>query len=174
MNALLVWITQKEAARLSPDFAEALAALAHRGRVDQWQHLLDVADQQRVEKCLVDILEVAKEAVFGERGGFVVERAQSAFYLFIERADVRRQKAVQTKKVALVVGESRPFVQPRRIDQADASERNLQRVLAFCSLRWVFHCVSHQSFRGTRSAWNTNDTTRQLDPKPRPYLWPSN
>src|SRR6202040_2758009 len=103
VDALLVWITQKQAAWLSPDFAEPLAALAHRRRVDQRQHLLDVADQQRVEKCLVDVLEVAKEAVFGERGWFAVKRAQSAFYLFIERANVRRQQAVQTKKIALVV-----------------------------------------------------------------------
>src|SRR5580704_3128921 len=119
-----------------------LAAFAHRRRVDERQHLLDVAHQQGVEKRLVDVLKIAKEAVFGERGGLAVEREHPAFHLLVKRADVWRQQAVQTKKVALVVGESRSFVQPRRIDKADARKRNLHRVLALSTLRVVSHCVS--------------------------------
>ena len=40
--------------------------------------------------------------------------------------------------------------------------------------RSVFHRVSHQLIRGTRSAQNTNDTTRTICSKSRPYFWPSN
>src|SRR5580704_7222720 len=141
-DAVLIRITQKQASRLSPDFAEPLAAFAHRRCVDERQHLLDVAHQQGVEKRLVDVLKIAKEAVFGERGGLAVEREHPAFHLLVKRADVWRQQAVQTKKVALVVGESRSFVQPRRIDKADARKRNLHRVLALSTLRVVSHCVS--------------------------------
>ena len=43
-DAVLVGIAEEQTAWLSPDFAEALAALTYGGRIHQGQHLFDIAD----------------------------------------------------------------------------------------------------------------------------------
>jgi hypothetical protein len=57
-NTIFVGIADEKAARLSPDFAEPLAALAYRGRVDERQQLFHVAHDQCIEKRFVDVLEI--------------------------------------------------------------------------------------------------------------------
>jgi hypothetical protein len=43
-DAVLIWIAEEQTPRLSPNLAEALAALAHGGRINQRQHLFDIAN----------------------------------------------------------------------------------------------------------------------------------
>src|SRR5262249_41906680 len=92
-DAILVWIAQEQAARLSPDLAETLTAFTHSRRVDERQHLLDVTNQERIEKRLVGILKVAKKAVFGERARLLRQRLLAAFDLLLEAPHVRRQQS---------------------------------------------------------------------------------
>jgi uncharacterized protein YhdP len=93
LDAVLVRVAHKEAARLAPDFAEALAAFAHRGRVDDGQQLLGVVRDQRVKERLAVVLQVAHVAVFEERCSPAVQHSLAAFPLVFERADVGRQAA---------------------------------------------------------------------------------
>ena len=59
LDAIVVGVADEEAARLAPDLGEALAALAHRRRVDNGQQFLDVVRDERVEQRLVVVLQVA-------------------------------------------------------------------------------------------------------------------
>src|SRR5262249_37037379 len=71
-DAIFVRIAEEYPARLSPDFAEALAALADRRRVHQGQHMFDVANDEGVEERFVVVLQVAEKGIFVEGGGLVV------------------------------------------------------------------------------------------------------
>src|SRR5271170_2193129 len=57
-DPVLVGIAEEHPARLAPDFAEPLAAFSDCWRIDQWQHLLDIAHQKRVEERLVGVLQI--------------------------------------------------------------------------------------------------------------------
>ena len=46
IDAVTVRIAQKDAARLMPDFAEPLAPLTYRGRVDDRQRLADIVNDE--------------------------------------------------------------------------------------------------------------------------------
>ena len=65
----LLRIADEQSARLAPDLAEALAALAHRRRIDDGQQLFDVVRDQRVEQGLVVVLQVAHQGIFAEGCG---------------------------------------------------------------------------------------------------------
>jgi hypothetical protein len=52
-DAVFVRIAEKDAARLSPYLAEALTAFAYSWRIDERQHLFDIADEQCVEQRFV-------------------------------------------------------------------------------------------------------------------------
>ena len=77
VDAVAVWIAQEQAARLSPNGAETLAALAHGGRVDERQHLFDIAHQQGVEERLVRVLQVAQKSVLLEGRGKSPQRMRA-------------------------------------------------------------------------------------------------
>ena len=113
-------IAQKQAARLAPDFGKALAAFAHRRRVDDGQQLLGVLGDQRIEQRLIAVLQVAHIAVFAEGGGTAVERAFAALALVFQRADVRRQQAVQREGIALRLRECRALVEARIHEQTES------------------------------------------------------
>lgn len=59
-DALAVWVADEQTARVMPVMAELLAALSHRRRVDQRQHLLEIAFDQGVEQRLVGVLQAAQ------------------------------------------------------------------------------------------------------------------
>ena len=122
VHAVAVGIADEETARLAPDFAEALAALAHRGRVHHGQHLFHVVRDERIEERLRAVLQVAHEAVFVERAALGVEGLDAALALLVERADVRRQQSVEREDVALVLSECGAFVQPWVRQQLVAGE----------------------------------------------------
>ena len=83
------------------------------GRVDDGQQLLDVVRDERIEERLIVVLQVAHVRVFAEGGGPAVEDALAAVTLIFERPDVRRQQAVQSEGVALLLGKCRALVEAR-------------------------------------------------------------
>ena len=126
-DAVPVGKTENEAAGLVPDLAEALAALAHGGRIDQRQHLLDIVDQELVEQGLVGILEIAQEGVFLEGRLIAAQRRQAAGRLLLQASDMRRQQAMEIEGVALLLGEGRPLVQHGLVEEIEAGEADLER-----------------------------------------------
>ena len=66
-DPVFIRIAEKQASWLSPNFTESLTPLAHRGGIDEGQHLFNIANHQGVEQGFVRILQVAKKAVFAER-----------------------------------------------------------------------------------------------------------
>src|SRR5262249_46786156 len=107
-DAMAVRKTEEEAAGLVPDLAEALAALADGGRIDQRQHLFDIVDQELVEQGLVRILEIAQKGVLLERRLIAAQRREAPGRLLLQASDMRRQQAMQMEGVALRLGEGRP------------------------------------------------------------------
>src|SRR6202011_1241657 len=96
---------QEQAARLRPDAAEALAALADGRGIDQRQRFREIARDQGIEQRLVCVLHPAQEDVTLEVRLQRVQRVHPAADLVLERADMRRQEAVQPKLVALALAE---------------------------------------------------------------------
>jgi hypothetical protein len=72
-----------------------------------------VVGDERVEKRLVVVLQIAHEGVFAEGRRLVVEGLLAAFALILEGADVGRQQAVKGKGGALFFGECGAFIEPR-------------------------------------------------------------
>ena len=126
----LVGVAQEDAARLAPDFAEALAAFADRRRIDQRQHVLRVPRDQRVEQRLVHVLQIAQEGrsarnrIPGAR-----KRLQPPGHLLLQRADMRRQQAVQVERVALALGERRALVQKGLAQEVEPGQIDFNRIL---------------------------------------------
>ena len=83
-------IAEKETSRLTPDFAEALAAFPHRRGVDQRQHLFDIPRQQRVEKGLIGVLELTQKCVLLESRRQPLQRSQTPFELVFYNPDMGR------------------------------------------------------------------------------------
>jgi hypothetical protein len=71
--------------------------LADGRRVDQRHHLLDVIDDEPVEKHLVAVLEVGEVDVLLERIGLAADGREAALHLLFEREDPRRQQAAQSR-----------------------------------------------------------------------------
>ena len=91
IDTIFIRIAEKQASRLSPYLTKALAALTHGRRVYQRKHLFDIADQERIEKRFICILEIAEQAVFSEGSRLVRECLRAALNLFIESPYMRRQ-----------------------------------------------------------------------------------
>jgi hypothetical protein len=125
---------EEQTSRLSPYFAEALAALTHGRRVHQGEHLVDIAHQERIEKRFVCILQVAEKAVFGEGSRLIRESLLAAPDLFVKSPDVRRQETVQVKYVAFVIGEGCSLIETWRVDQVKSRKRHLAGQLTGCLL----------------------------------------
>ena len=119
-DAVFVRVAQEKAARLAPDLGEALAAFAHRRRVDDGEQFLGVLGDERIEQRLIVVLQVAHVRVFAECGVPAVEHAFAALTLVLERADVWRQQPVQREGIALRFSECRAFVETRVHEQSES------------------------------------------------------
>ena len=84
---------------------------------------------QAVEQRLVGILQPAQQHIALEIGLERMQGFHAAADLHLERADMRRQEAVQPEGVALVVGERRALVEQRIGQQVGAGEIDLDRVV---------------------------------------------
>ena len=113
LDAVFVGITEKEAARLAPDLREALAALAHRGRVHNGHQLLDVMCDERIKQGFGGVLQFAHEGVLGKGRGQAVEGPFAALALVFKGSNVRRQQSVEREQVAFRLGERGALVQSR-------------------------------------------------------------
>jgi len=109
---MLVRDAEEKSARFAEDPAEKLAAQPDRRRVDDRHHLFDVAGQQRVEQCLVGILQAAQEDVALQIAGEAAKGIVPAFDLVIELGDMRRQQAVQIERLAFGAGVIRAAAAP--------------------------------------------------------------
>src|SRR5580704_8387889 len=92
-NDVLVRQAQKQPAGFAKNMAEKLAAEAHRRRVDDGHHFLDVLRQQRIKQGLVGVLQSAQEDVLVKVAGQTAEGGQPALHLHVEGRDTRRQQA---------------------------------------------------------------------------------
>ena len=137
LDAVLVRIAEKEAARPAPDLAEALAALAHVGGIHNGQHLLCVVRNQRVEKRFAIVLQVAHVAVLAKGGIAARQHSQAAFPLVFQGSDVRRQQAMQAKGGALLFAEGRALVEPGIMQQLESMKLGANHV------RVCFVCIVH-------------------------------
>ena len=118
----LLWIAEEQSARLAPDLREALASLAHRGRVDDGQQLFNVVRDKGVEQGLVVVLQIAHQAVFAEGGSAMIERDLAPLALIFKAADVRRKQAVQAEGVALCFSKCGSFVEARIHEQIESRQ----------------------------------------------------
>ena len=84
LDAVLLRIAEKKPARPAPDLAEALAALAHRGRIDNGQQLFGVVLDQRVEERFAVVLQVAHVAVLEKSGVAAVQNPLAALPLVFQ------------------------------------------------------------------------------------------
>src|SRR6516165_7086287 len=112
---------EEQPARVVPGVAELLAALPNRRRIDERRHFAEVARQQRIEQCLVGVLQPAQEYVAVE----VANRLEPSRELIVESTEMRRQQAVQSEGGALVVGKGRSLVQQRIGQQCRTFEIDL-------------------------------------------------
>ena len=110
---------QIDPARPPVDVAVELAGSPHGRRVDDRRHLLDVPQQQPVEEGLVAVLQRGQEQVALHVLRHVQVVAVDARLLLGRRGHTRRQQAVQTEGVALLLGEARALVQDRVVLQFD-------------------------------------------------------
>ena len=90
----------KDRRRASPD------AAAGRSSPDNGDVLL----AKRVEQRLVGILQGAQEEIALEIGLEFAQALQPALDLFVERADMQRQQAMQVNFAALILGEADPLL----------------------------------------------------------------
>ena len=135
LDAVPVGIAQKQAVRGAPDLAEPLAAFADGRRVHNWQHLFHVARDKRIEDGFVVVEQVAQKRILLEVAAKPPEDEKSSRDLIFERADVRRQQAVQRENVALLLGESRSLVEQRVVDELEAGESGFHEFLRHLRLR---------------------------------------
>ena len=111
-DPILVRIAHKKTARPAPYLAEALASLAHYGRINNGQQLLGVVRDQRVEKRLAVVLQIAHVAVLQEGRSPAVQHPFAASPLIFKRSDVRRQQPMKAESSSLLFGKGRALVQP--------------------------------------------------------------
>src|SRR5579862_5605468 len=92
LDAALVRQTQEQAAWLSEQSAELLAAGADSGGVDDRQQFFEILAEQREEQGFVAVLQIAQEGIALEIGFEAAQRLEPSRYLFVERSDVGRQE----------------------------------------------------------------------------------
>src|ERR1035438_8933721 len=91
MDTIFIRIAEEQASWFSPYLTEALAALAHSGRVDQRKHLFDMAQQERIEQRLVRILQVSEKTVFIKGVRLIPQCLNPALNLFLKTPHMRWQ-----------------------------------------------------------------------------------
>ena len=128
VDVMAVRVGNKQPARSPVNLTELLAGLAdHRG-VDQRHHLLDMDDDQIVIQHFIGILKGAQIDMPLQVRIFRLDGLIGPRRLLLQRLDMRRQQAEQTKRLPLLQGKGRALVQDRL-----AEKRQPDRVL-----RWNF------------------------------------
>ena len=117
-------IGNEEAARTAIDVAEFLAAECDNGRINDGQHLIDVTEQQMIEKYFVGVLKLPEIDVSFEIVGLERKSLISADGLVIERFNDRRKKPMKAKNFALVYGESGAFVERGIVEEFHPAKTN--------------------------------------------------
>ena len=121
--SVLMRNAKKQSAGLAKDVAEQLTSEADRRRVDDRHHFFDVAGQQRVEQCLVGILQAAQEHVALEIAAQPMKGGEPALDLIIELGDMRRQQPMQIERVALGLGKGGALVEQGIVEKLVAAQR---------------------------------------------------
>src|SRR5262249_12234937 len=93
------------------------------------QQLLEVAHEERVEERLVGVLQLAQEGVALEIGLEAAQYLEPARHLLVERADMRRQEAVQMEEVALGLSKGRALVGQRPVKELIPAEHAVLRAM---------------------------------------------
>ena len=119
-NPPLVRSRDEHAPRPAKDVSILLAGLPHRRGVDDGHHLLNMVQHHTVEQGLVPPLEGHHVDISFQVIRFFVKVLHDAQDLLILGGDIRRQQSSQTQRVPLLVGEGRPFVQGRVVQQIHA------------------------------------------------------
>jgi hypothetical protein len=122
IHAFLIGVTDKEAPRLTPYLAEALASFANCWCVNDWHSFFYVVLDEGVEQRFIGVLEIAHEGVFAKGRPAIRKRHLAACHLILERANVGRQQAMKGKEASLLIGERSTFVEPRVIQQLVSGE----------------------------------------------------
>src|ERR1700747_1545387 len=131
MDLALVWIAEEQTAGLAPNLAEALAALAHGGRIDERQHLLDIGRQERIKQSLIGVLNIPEERVSLYVGCKCVHDLEASHGLVLESADMRRQKTMQVKAIPLGLCEGGTLVEYGRVEESVTLRLDVEHVLGF-------------------------------------------
>src|SRR5262249_1825011 len=108
--------------RMAPELAEFLTALSDRRRIDQRQHLLNMADEQSVKQRFRQVLERAEKHVFQKWRRLCRQGMQAGLDLLVEASHVRRKQAGKRGEVALGIGERRALVVARVREQLVARQ----------------------------------------------------
>ena len=93
--------------------AELLDGLAHRGRVDDRQHLPQVLGQHVVVQHLVAVAQLGEQHVLAQVGGLPVVLGEDPGGLLGQRHPGRRDQPGDAQRVALGLGERGALVDPR-------------------------------------------------------------
>ena len=108
------------------------------GRVDDRHHLEEVVQQQAVEQGLVPVLELAEVDVPLDIRIFIFVGCIGALRLGRDRFNRRRQQAVQTEDLALIIRKGAAFVEKRLVDQFEIPQRDLFGRYAHVTAPWTF------------------------------------
>ena len=114
---------QEEPTRPTKNLAEAFAALAHGGGVDERQHARQIALYHCVKQHFVGILQFAQEGIAVEIGVHPFEHLTPPHDLVFEREHIRRQQAMQPVMIALFERERRAPVRQRIVEQGAGPDK---------------------------------------------------
>src|SRR5262245_44023474 len=135
-DLVLVRDAEKQTARPAKYMTERLAPETNRRRVDDWQHLFNVAGQQRIKQSFVGVLQATQKHVFLQVARQRTKCVEPPCDLVFEFGNMWRQEAVQLEEVAFAVGERRTFVEQRIIEQFVAAQNRfdeIRLVLSHCA-----------------------------------------
>jgi len=158
IDALLVRVAQEQPARFAPDLAEPLAALAHGGRVNDWQQFLDVVFNEGIEERLTGVLQIPHDRVFAKTVGLIVQLLHAPLALFFLGGHIRGQQAMQAEGIAFRLGKGCSLVEPRVQKQIDTGKAGVHDGAAGLDFR--------QSRDGHgRSPWDWTQNERKMTAK---------
>ena len=158
--ALLVGV-DPEAARPSEDSAVLLAGPPHRRRVDDGQELLEVLEEDAVEKDLVPVLDGGEADVALERVRLAHDVAVGAPHLLFDRSDGGGEEPLEGELPPLLEGEGGRAVVHRVVQEGGALEAHLHVLLPVGAPLPPIGLHAQTSSPGARAA-----------PSPSDALWP--
>jgi hypothetical protein len=111
----------EQAARSLEDVAKPLAGEAHRRSVDQRLDFIDVVAHNAEEQCFIAVMQCVEHYIFLEVVRQVAQIGQHTVGMSLHRKHMRRQKAAQSQRVALLFGESSALVKQRIAQERHAA-----------------------------------------------------